>query len=143
MQTLENQEIIQVFGKSLTILPNQLTSTDGLSEQFKAMLGSSEAGEVRGVVYCYLSETPIKTKNGETNILYMGKTKSSIRGRYLQYAGKLSTGKNGEFYKRVIKYHGGIKMGFIRSVAPREDERACFARYRKLHAQMPPKSKRG
>lgn len=143
MEKRTSDEIKQVFGEDLTILPNGLSSSDDLTSQFKAMLGSAEAGLHRGVVYCYLSDKPVKTKNGETCILYLGKTKSSIKQRYFRYSDKLSSGKNAEFYQQVINNYGGVKMGFISSDSPREDEKACFSRYRKLHGQMPPKSKRG
>lgn len=143
MTTFVNSEIEEVFGKALTILPDSLSSPENLTEQFQAMLGSDEAGQAKGVVYCYISESPMTTKNGETHIVYLGKTKGSIKGRYFQYARKLATGKNGEFYGSVIKRYGGVKMGYIFSDTPRDEEKACFARYRKLHGQMPPKSKRG
>lgn len=143
MNTYTNSEIEEVFGKALSILPGSLSSTQNLTEQFQIMLGSGEAMQAKSVVYCYLSELPLQTKNSQTNIVYLGKTKGSIKGRYYQYARKLATGKNGEFYGEMIERYGGINMGYIISDAPRHEERACFARYRQLHGQMPPKSKRG
>lgn len=143
METLNNEEINEVFRSELKILPKKLTSVHDLASQFKAMLGSEEAGLDKGVVYCYLSTEPVKTKKSKTRILYLGKTKDSIKQRYFHLAHKLSSGNNADFYSYMIEKHGDIKMGYICSNAPETEEKACFSRYRKLHGQMPPKSKRG
>ncbi|MEE4243961.1 MAG: hypothetical protein V2I33_01040 [Kangiellaceae bacterium] len=133
----------EIFQKDIIMLPDELTDSARLTEQFSAMLGSSHAAKDRGIVYFYLSKEPVTTEKGHTNILYIGKTKGSIKSRYFQYAKKLSSGRNKDFYSNIIDNYGGVSMGYVVSELPRKDEKRYFVEYRRRHGQNPPKSKRG
>jgi len=129
--------------KEIHFLPHTLANPEQLHDSFKELLGSDEANSAKGVVYFYCSEQPYCYKNGESHVLYIGKTKGSIKGRYLRYAGKLSNGRNGDFYRNIINNYGGVKLGYFFSDNPRADEKVSFSLFRKTYDKNPIKSKRG
>ena len=126
----------------LVILSQEITSTEDLTSGFQELFNSPEA-KVKGVVYFFMSKKPVPRVFGESNILYIGKTKQTIRQRYFQYSSHLATGKNEQFYKHIIKYYGGLQMGYICSDEPREKENELFKEYYEEYLEFPPKSKVG
>ncbi|QSX29703.1 hypothetical protein JYB88_16155 [Shewanella cyperi] len=137
-------EIEIVFpNKEIYFLPHTIDSDEDLKSSFQKLFGCLEASKAKCVVYFYCSDRPVSCVNGSTTILYIGKTKGSIKGRYYRYSAKLSNGKNGDFYKNVINYYGGLKIGYFFAENPREEEKKAFSRFRKIYKQNPPKSKRG
>ena len=125
----------------MNILLEKITSSENLEDQFKRVFGSDDARKDKGVVYFFMSGTPVLRVKGESNILYIGKTKNTLRSRYLQHAGKLSSGLSGEFYKNIIDNYGGISIGYLTSSTPAEDEAKHFKEYHSTHLEFPPKSK--
>ena len=137
-------ELEDVFPKKeIYFLPHTIDNDEDLKLSFQRLLGSSEASKAKSVVYFYCSEKPFPCEGGATTILYIGKTKGSIKGRYYQYASKLANGKNGDFYKNVIRNYGGVKIGYFFTENPRDEEKKSFSRFRNIYKQNPPKSKRG
>lgn len=128
--------------EGITILSKTITSSDSLADEFIELFSTPEAN-VKGVVYFFMSVEPIPRARGESNILYIGKTKQSITARYSRYAKKLASGKSGNFYRHIIESYGGIKMGYIKSDTPRKTENEYFNRYCEAHLEFPPKSKVG
>jgi len=126
----------------LVMLSHEITTTDDLTNGFKELFNSPEA-KLKGVVYFFMSKEPIPRVIGESKILYIGKTKQTIRQRYFQYASHLATGKNGQFYKHIIKHYGGLQMRYICADEPREKENALFKEYYEIYLEFPPKSKVG
>jgi hypothetical protein len=126
----------------LTMLSKKITTSDDLGNEFRKLFSSSEAN-IKGVVYFFMSEIPIPRVSGESNILYIGKTKQTINKRYSQYSEKLASNRSGIFYKHIIENYGGIKMGYLLTDTPRETEREYFNKYCKTYLEFPPKSKIG
>ncbi len=126
----------------ITMLSKKITSVDSMAEDFRELFNTPEA-KIKGVVYFFMSVEPISRVRGESNILYIGKTKQSISARYSRYAEKLASNRSGRFYRYIIENHGGIKMGCIKSNMPRETENEYFNRYYEEHLEFPPKSKVG
>ncbi|WP_412501762.1 hypothetical protein [Shewanella chilikensis] len=129
--------------KEIHFLPYAIDSDEDLTCSFQRLLGSSEASKARSVVYFYCSDKPVPCVNGATTILYIGKTKGSIKGRYYKYARKLARGENGDFYKDVIRNYGGVRVGYFFAENPRDEEKKSFSRFRNIYKKNPPKSKRG
>jgi len=126
----------------ITMLSKRITTSDNLGHEFRELFSSPEAN-IKGVVYFFMSEIPIPRVSGESNILYIGKTKQTINKRYSQYSDKLASNRSGMFYKHIIENYGGIKMGYLRTDTPRETEREFFSKYCETHLEFPPKSKVG
>ena len=129
--------------KGIVMLSKTIITTNDLTDEFKELFNSPEAKEGKGVVYFFMSEKPIPRICGESNILYIGKTKNTIRTRYFQYAENLASKKNGTFYKYIIKNYGGLKMGYVVTKTPRATENEFFNEYYKTYLEYPPKSKVG
>lgn len=126
----------------ITMLSKAITSADNLAEEFRELFNSPEA-KIKGVVYFFMSEHPISRVCGESNILYIGKTKQSIRARYLRYSDKLASNRSGKFYRHIVENYGGIKMGYLMTDTLRETESEYFKKYCDAHLEFPPKSKVG
>ena len=127
----------------IKMLSKVITKTDDLANEFKELFNSPEAKEGKGIVYFFMSEKPIPRVSGESNILYIGKTKNTIRTRYFQHSESLASKKNGIFYKYIIENYGGLKMGYVVTETPRETENELFNEYYKTYLEYPPKSKVG
>ncbi|MGF1841608.1 MULTISPECIES: hypothetical protein [Vibrio] len=128
---------------NIKMLPNIITETSDLESQFKDLFGSSEASNAKSVIYFFRSVRPVPRLRGESDILYIGKTKQSIKGRYLQYAKHLATGSSGCFYRYIIDNYGGLRLGFVIVDNPNEMEKYYFKEYRAAYLENPPKSKVG
>ncbi len=128
--------------REIHFLPNVIKNDEDLSLSFKSLLGSEESSKAKSVVYFYCSEIPVPCVGGATTVLYIGKTKGSIKSRYYKYSEKLSKGKNGVFYRNIINHYGGLKMGYFFTKDPRKEEKEAFSRFRRIYKQNPPKSKR-
>jgi CRISPR/Cas system-associated protein Cas5 (RAMP superfamily) len=127
----------------IVMLSKTIRTTDDLTNEFKELFNSPEAKEGKSIVYFFMSEKPISRVCGQSNILYIGKTKNTIRTRYFQHSENLASKKNGTFYKHIIENYGGLKMGYVLTETPRETENKFFNEYYKTHLEYPPKSKVG
>jgi hypothetical protein len=134
----------QILSKArIYIKEFEVSDPENIEKAFKALFASKEAEEAKSVVYFYEASSSIPCKIGASPILYIGKTKSNLKKRYLPYVKKISNGKNGEYYKDMVKSHGPIKLSYFTSKNPRADEAQCFREFRKKYGQNPDKSKRG
>ncbi|OBT30678.1 hypothetical protein [Vibrio splendidus] len=127
----------------IKMLSKVITDANELESEFKELLGSSEASNAKSVIYFFRSIKPVPRLRGESDILYIGKTKQSIKGRYFQYARHLATGSSGCFYRYIINNFGGLRLGYIVVDNPNEMEKYYFKEYRSTYLENPPKSKMG
>lgn len=114
-----------------------------MAAEFRAVFGSAEAKLAKGVVYFFLSEHPVPRLRGQSRIIYIGKTTNSLYARYFRYANKLASKRSGAFYKHIVANFGTIKIGYVTSSAPLEDESKYFKKYISEHLEYPPKSRTG
>lgn len=124
-------------------LPRKIVSSSGLAEEFKSVFNSDEAKLHKNIVYFFMTEKPIPRVKGESNILYIGKTKQSLRQRYLRYSNKLASNRNGVFYKHIIDNFGAISIGYLITDNPKDLESKFFKDYCDKFLEYPPKSKVG
>ncbi|MEF1175253.1 hypothetical protein [Vibrio sinaloensis] len=127
----------------IKMLPKIITEVNELESEFKELFGSAEASIAKSVIYFFRSVRPVPRLRGESDILYIGKTKQSIKGRYFHYARHLATGSSGCFYRYIIKNYGGLRLGYIVVDNPNEMEKYYFNEYRSVYLENPPKSKVG
>lgn len=122
-------------------LPVTVAPGDDLAAAFSRMFCCEEAKKASSVVYCFAAERPIPRLCGESRILYLGKTETSLHRRYARWSAKLASGASGEFYRHILKHFGAISVGYRRSDNPRADEVALFKIYVRTHLEYPPKSR--
>jgi hypothetical protein len=127
----------------IKILPKIITQPNNLADEFKELFGSDEAKEAKGVVYFFLSGKPIPRVNGESTILYIGKTDLSLNQRYMRYSDKLASNRSGQFYKHIVSNYDGLSLGYLKSHDPKALEREYFKKYCDTYLEFPPKSKVG
>ena len=128
----------------LEYLPGEIhRDGDALDVQFRALFGSPAARSAKGVVYFFLSQEPVPRVLGESRVLYIGKTTTTLYKRYFQHAQLLASSRSGKFYQHIVEKFGVITIGYFRSATPSADERLLFNRYIAEHLEYPPKSKVG
>jgi hypothetical protein len=129
--------------EGLRYLPHKISCSENAEEEFRLAFSSKESDEHKGIVYFFLSEKPIPRVLGESRILYIGKTNTSLRTRYYRHSKKLFTNRSGKFYSHIIRNYGAISFGYFLSSDPKVDERKYFREYLDKHLEYPPKSKVG
>jgi len=78
---------------------------------FKRVYGSDEAAKAKNIIYMYVSEKPIPRLVGESNILYIGQTKSSFKTRRYKDAKLHASSKaNSLKFSSVIDRYGPITI---------------------------------
>ena len=129
--------------EDLYYLPHKISCPENAEKEFRVAFSSKESDEHKSIVYFFLSEKPIPRVLGESRILYIGKSNTSLRSRYLRYSKKIFTNRSGKFYSHIIKNYGAISFGYFLSNDPKADERKYFREYLDKHLEYPPKSKVG
>lgn len=129
--------------ENIRMLPKVITDYRDLEEEFRELFDSAEARSAIGVTYIFRSILPIPRIRGYSDILYIGKTKQSLRNRYFRYSETLALGENKRFYQHIIDNFGGIRLGYFIADDPRALEVSLFNEYRSIHLENPPKSKVG
>lgn len=130
--------------EDLHYLPGEVSGeVADLGAKFQALFSSDTARCAKGVVYFFLSERPVPRVKGESRVLYIGKTNSSLYKRYFRYANKLASGRSGKFYEHIVDRFGPIRIGYLASATPDQLERELFNKYVIEHLEYPPKSKVG
>ncbi|SES89291.1 hypothetical protein [Thorsellia anophelis] len=81
---------------------------------FSDVLGSEEAKNVSNVIYFLIAEKPITRLKGESRILYIGQTSSSISKRYSNSTinKMIKTKANKLKYGHVLQNYGGIEIAY-------------------------------
>ena len=127
----------------IIVLPKVITNSDDLASEFRELLSSDEAKKDKGIVYFFKSQKPVPRVKGESDILYIGKTKQSLNKRYFRYSDKLASNRSGKFYRYIIENYGGISLGYIKVDDPKNSEAKFFKEYCNTYLEYPPKSKVG
>ena len=105
---------------------------------FRKIFSSPEAKASRGVVYVWSTESGIPRMKGNSNVVYIGKTKASLYERHHRYAEIEGKDLNWEKYKYIIETFGPIRVRFAVHEKPREAEKDCLKWYLKEHLELPP-----
>jgi hypothetical protein len=80
-------------------------------ENFKTVYDSESARQYKNIVYLYRSEKKIPRLVGESDIIYIGQTKTSFKTRYSRYAKLHATSKaNSLKFEEIVKQYESISI---------------------------------
>ncbi len=107
-------------------------------DSFKNLSSCSQARDLRGIVYVWYTTKPIPRLKGESNVVYIGKTKSTFRERHHRYAAVEGSGYNWKRYSHIIKKFGDIRVACAKVENPRGSEIELLRQYKEEHLELPP-----
>jgi hypothetical protein len=115
--------------------------------EFKRLFNSQEAKEASSVLYVFSCKKKIPRVKGESNIIYIGKTRLSLQWRYGSYwKVRYWSHPNLEFVSHVIKHYGPVSLAYLVMDTPealKETESDLLKDYYELHMELPPKNAQG
>ena len=83
------------------------------AESFKQVFGSSDAKLAKHCIYIWRTETKIPRVKGESNIIYIGKTNYSLKGRHYSSSElKASSVANKQKYNDIVNRYGPISIHY-------------------------------
>jgi len=135
---------IELFGKlclHYTLLDGEIDAkTDSdFKQQFEKLFSSDSARGSKRVVYIWSTRSCIPRLKGKSNIVYIGKTRSSLYERHHRYAKVEGEGLNWERYRHIIEEFGPIVVHCAAcDDDPRETEKALIHLYLTEHLELPP-----
>jgi len=115
------------------------SSFEEFKNQFSTLLKDEYYSKTESVVYIWKVEKPIPRLIGESNILYIGRTKNSFSSRYsTKKAMEIELGYYESVYQHVIQTYGSISIE-IRSVSDTKlAETIALHEYFNCHRELPP-----
>lgn len=137
------------FFDSCSFLPDSMESPiqNVYLLQFRDLFNSEHAINASNVLYVLFCKKKIPRVKGESNIIYIGKTKRSLQLRYGPYWNVNNWSlPNLEFVSYVIEHYGPIRVAYL-VLGPKEDlnenEGDLLKDYYKQHMELPPKNAGG
>jgi len=106
--------------------------------QFRKVFSSPLAKNLSSVVYIWSTSRGIPRMKGRSNIVYIGKTKTSLYERHYRYARLEASDFNWVRSEYIIENYGPIKVRFARTARPRDCEKDLLKWYFKEHLEYPP-----
>jgi hypothetical protein len=126
---------------SFISFPDKITKVT--VENFKAVYNSPFAKKHKNIVYILQAEKKIPRLIGESNIIYIGQTKTSFKSRYSSSAKLHATSKaNSLKFKSIIEQYGPISISvhhfsrFGKSLIQAEGQLLWW--YFQNHCEYPP-----
>lgn len=90
-------------------LPESITSVD--EETFQRVYGNEAANVDKNILYIYRTKKPIPRLKGESDIVYIGQTKNTLKQRYFIHAAKLAnTEANRMKFEHIVSQYGPIRI---------------------------------
>lgn len=122
-------------------------SNENFLREFKQLFGSQEAKNTGSVLYAFFCEKKIPRVKGDSNVIYIGKTKQLLEGRYWcsWTEGRWSDAAR-EFFNYVIKHYGPVRLAYLvinEAQSLKEAESDLLKNYYELHMELPPKNAQG
>jgi hypothetical protein len=111
---MNKSDFYEVLGQ-FTKLPGEIPVVQGdikslLKEDFSNVLHSSEAKNVKNIVYVWRTKEKFPRFNGESNILYIGQTKRTFAQRYQDFTKWINTEANFLKFHHALKNYGPITI---------------------------------
>lgn len=118
------------------------THSEDFVEQFKMLFSTEKACNQKGIIYIWSSKNKIPRVKGKSSILYIGKTKTSLKERHYQYASIEGDSYNWPRYQYIIEEYGPITVSF-KTVGTDDRnlkrlEASFLKRYFEEHLEYPP-----
>jgi len=94
---------------SFRVLPERITSID--EDTFRRVYGDDSANVEKSIVYVLRTDKPIPRLKGQSDVVYIGQTKSTFRQRYLQWANLHATSRaNRMKFGHIVEHYGPIRI---------------------------------
>lgn len=111
LTVLLNKDNFYKTVEHFTDIPTKITEIS--EECFRSVYSSEEASKNKNIVYLLRSQKPVPRLSGESDILYIGQTKHSIKRRYLPYARLQATSEANEAkFTHILEMYGNITVSF-------------------------------
>ena len=143
--------MIEVLADEFEELPGKIfeyESPEKFIECWEKILGAKEAKKNTGIIYLWRSSVPVPRLKGNSDILYIGKSKNSISTRHYGCAKIEATGKrNRPRYEHILKIYGPISFHVAKfekfSDELKKAEQKLLEEYFKVHLEYPPLNRMG
>ena len=140
---MNHAELMASLDGELKTLPGVLQGSDraDFRSAFEHVFSTDEAKNAISVVYVWSTRTPVPRVKAKSNILYIGKTITSLFHRHYKYASTEAGGNedyNWKRYEYIIKTYGPITISYVAHSQPEEAEGALLKCYFNEHLEMPP-----
>jgi hypothetical protein len=141
---MEAPELFEGVHLRFVRLPGELkaSSPDEFMNQFRKLFSQTECRESRGVVYVWITETPVPRLNGGSPIVYIGKTEGNLHDRHAKYARTEAAPGNWERYEHIMKVFGKIAVLYATCRKPAAIEKQFLKKYFDAHLELPPLNRR-
>ena len=129
-------------GSNWEVLPGELSSLAraGYLEQYRQLMSSKEAREVKEVAYIFAVEKAIPRVLEHSNITYIGKTVQTFYRRYYDRAEEVCSEELWKKLRTLAEKYGPCKLYYLRCRNPEEEEEKLLGRYFKEHCECPPEN---
>ena len=130
---------ISITVEKIKISMPKTSSREEFKRSFEAVFGSKQARTAKNVTYFWYVENYIPRLKGESNILYIGKTKQTLYQRHFRYSETETNNFNWSRYKHILEKYGDIYVCFHHSDKdPRELEKLLLTKSFFDHCELPP-----
>lgn len=104
--TAENfYQIIDKFD----VLDQKIDSIE--ADTFRRVFSCQKASETKNILYIYRAQSPIPRLKGESDIVYIGQTKRTLKQRYFDHADILASSKANRLkFEHILSKYGSIQI---------------------------------
>jgi hypothetical protein len=137
---MNSADLIYSLGSNDICLAGYLSGTnkEELYKAFQSIIQNAEVQQMKGIVYVWSFESPIKRLRGESDIVYIGMTTGTFSQRYSAGLNHETDEWNSFRYLRLFEDYGSIQISCIRVSNPKVVERKMLEDYLRDHFEYPP-----
>jgi hypothetical protein len=132
------------FFRSCLTLPGNIQSHKSKKDylrEFRQVFSSQEAKNASNVVYVFVCEKKIPRVKSESSVVYIGKTKQTLKQRWLRYAKVFTSDFNLAFFSYILEHYGEIRIAYLpldTKEAIKQAETDLLKDYYKQYNEFPP-----
>ncbi len=114
-------------------------TVEEFSQQLDEYLRRPESNSVENIIYYLKVSKPMNKKKGVSDIVYIGKTATTLQGRYLGSSSfKIELGLFETYYKEYMEQYGGMYFDFEKFDDISTAEKDELNNYFERHGEYPP-----
>jgi len=145
---MNHDKLLATLQLDVKEIPITLTATKQIDflEQFRSAFSCPQARTDKGVVYVWSTKNQIPRLKSSSNVVYIGKTITSLFYRHHKYAATEAGGENDYNWRRyeyIIKDFGPISISYVVHPLPDKAERDLLKNYFDEHLEIPPLNRQG
>jgi len=140
------EDVIKHESLSNMQLAGTLTATEvnELKVQLKTILNADQTMRQAGIVYFLITTKPVPRLRGESDIIYIGQSKYTLKDRYQDKIHQECDDYNWRRYEYILKEcRNPIRIFVTDCLKPAETEYLLIKRYYNEHLDLPPLNRRG